>query len=67
MIPGKKSIGSAIDRQYIIDHAAKNYAIPAYAWVPRECLMLRKALISEKSAAAILVKTLSKMLQKPRN
>jgi oligopeptide transport system substrate-binding protein len=30
----RKALGLAIDRQYIIDHAAKNFAIPAYAWVP---------------------------------
>ena len=30
----RKALALAIDRQYIIDHAAKNFAIPAYAWVP---------------------------------
>jgi oligopeptide transport system substrate-binding protein len=30
----RRALALAIDRQYIIDHAAKNFAIPAFAWVP---------------------------------
>ncbi|MBM7582749.1 oligopeptide transport system substrate-binding protein [Caldicoprobacter guelmensis] len=30
----RKALALAIDRQYIIDNAAKNFALPAYAWVP---------------------------------
>lgn len=30
----RKALALAIDRQYIIDNAAKNSAFPAYAWVP---------------------------------